>query len=374
MNFHLRQLYCEATMPYHDETIFWLGLKATLHFKDQTFLALLKAFGSPEQIYTTSAFKLRQVVSPEIAAEISQGVPKQRLCHILDWLEAPDNHLVTLGDAHYPQHLLEISTPPPVFFAKGDLARLKQPCIAIVGSRNASIQGEKNTLAFAHDLAQQGLCIVSGMALGIDGAAHRGAMSAQGGTIAVVSTGLDIVYPTRHRELAHQIVAQKGLMISEFPLGVSARPQHFPRRNRIISGLSLGVLVVEANLGSGSQITARFAAEQGREVFAIPGSIHSPLSKGCHQLIKQGAKLVDCTQDILEELHLQLPALAAPSVVSTANQAHPLLAFMSYDAMSLDELVQQTGLSSGEISAMLMVLELEGKVVSVVGGKYQRLA
>jgi DNA processing protein len=284
-----------------------------------------------------------------------------------------NNNLVTLADTEYPQALLEIADPPPFFYAKGRLDLLNQPGIAIVGSRNASVQGEKNAEAFARDLSLHGLCIVSGMALGIDGAAHRGALKAGGATIAVVGTGLDIVYPAKHRDLAHEI-AEHGLIISEFGLGTPSKPQNFPKRNRIISGLSLGCLVIEANLQSGSQITARLAAEQGREVFAIPGSIHSPMSKGCHQLIKQGAKLVDCIQDITDELKIG-PAMPVKADVSDelASQ-HPLLQVMGFDPMSLENLVQLTDLTVSEVSSMLMLLELEGSVASLAGGKYQKIS
>ena len=219
------------------------------------------------------------------------------------WLSLENNFLVTLADSHYPKALLEINDPPPVLYAKGKLGLLNQPSIAIVGSRNATTQGKENAEAFAKGLSSYGLCIVSGLALGIDGAAHRGALQANGSTIAVAATGLDIVYPSKHLDLAHQI-AKHGLLISEFSLGETSKPENFPRRNRLISGLSLGCLVVEASLQSGSQITARLSTEQGREVFVIPGSIHSPTSKGCHQLIKQGAKLVDNLQDIIEDLNL----------------------------------------------------------------------
>jgi DNA processing protein len=212
------------------------------------------------------------------------------------------------------------------------------------------------------------------MALGIDGAAHRGALKANGKTIAVVGTGLDIVYPAKHRDLAHQI-AEHGLIISEFALGTPSKPQNFPKRNRIISGLSLGCLVVEDNFQSGSQITARLAAEQGREVFAIPGSIHSPMSKGCHQLIKQGAKLVDCIQDILDELdiekNIQSLPIAHKSEESFKNNT--LLDFMGFEPISLENIVGQSGLTVSEVSSMLMLLELEGSVASLPGGKYQRL-
>ena len=244
---------------------------------------------------------MREVVEGGIASAIAQGVEEDKLVSALAWLAEPDNRLLTLADNEYPKTLLEISDPPPLLYVKGDISRLNQPCIAVVGSQNATPQGLNTAEAFSHALADAGWCVVSGMALGIDGAAHRGALVGSASTIAVVGTGLDIVYPARHRELAHEI-AQKGAMISEFPLGTAPISSNFPRRNRIISGLTRGVLVVEANRHSGSLITARLAGEQGREVFAIPGSIHSPLSKGCHLLIKQGAKLVDSIHDILEEL------------------------------------------------------------------------
>ena len=285
------------------EKLEWLSLSKIDGLDCQTFCQLLKTFGSPSEIYRKKFKELRAVVSEKIALEIGQGVDQTGLEDTLAWLAQANNHLVTLADADYPKALLEIADPPPLLYAKGNLALLNKLSIAIVGSRNASVQGEKNAEAFAQGLAEHGLCIVSGLALGIDGAAHRGALKAKGDTIAVVGTGLDMVYPAQHRDLAHQI-ASSGLIISEFPLGTLSKPQNFPRRNRLISGLSLGCLVVEANLKSGSQITARLSAEQGREVFAIPGSIHSPLAKGCHQLIKQGAKLVDSLQDIVEELNL----------------------------------------------------------------------
>ena len=300
----------------------WLSLSKIEGLGSQTFCQLLKTFGSPSEIYRKKFKELRAVVSEKIALEIGQGVDQIGLQDTLTWLAQANNHLVTLADPDYPKALLEIADPPPLLYAKGNLAILNKLSIAIVGSRNASVQGEKNAEAFAQGLAEHGLCIVSGLALGIDGAAHRGALKAKGDTIAVVGTGLDMVYPAQHRDLAHQI-AKSGLIISEFPLGTLSKPQNFPRRNRLISGLSLGCLVVEANLKSGSQITARLSAEQGREVFAIPGSIHSPLAKGCHQLIKQGAKLVDSLQDIVEELNLS-KAVSAPVAEenSPTNQDH----------------------------------------------------
>ncbi|PKO44543.1 MAG: DNA-protecting protein DprA [Betaproteobacteria bacterium HGW-Betaproteobacteria-22] len=359
----------------------WVSLSNISGVGSQTFYHLLKTFGSPENIYRASYNQLTEIVSAAIASEILRGPVQADIDTLTQWLISPDNHIVTLADAEYPKSLLEISDPPPFLFAKGDLRLLNLPSIAIVGSRNASVQGEKNAEAFARDLSAYGLCIISGLALGIDGAAHRGALSANGATIAVVGTGLDIVYPAKHRDLAHQI-AQRGLIISEFALGTPSKPQNFPKRNRIISGLSLGCLVVEANLQSGSQITARLAAEQGREIFAIPGSIHSPMSKGCHQLIKQGAKLVDCLQDITEELkfHTQNPAIAftadsQPMVATTTEDTgnHLLLNAMGFEAVDLEQLVAASGLTVSEVSSMLMLLELEGKVANLAGGQYQRI-
>ena len=285
-----------------DEKSLWLSLKKIPALGSAGIIQLLQKFGEPEHIYAASYSNLKSVVPESIASQIRNGPDLEAIRADLNWLAQDNNHLITLADEIYPKSLLEISDPPPMLFAKGDLSTLNLPSIGIVGSRNASTQGERNAENFAQALAESGLCIVSGMALGIDGAAHRGALKAdKGRTIAVVGTGLDIVYPSKHRDLAHKIASQ-GLMLSEFSIGTPSRPENFPQRNRIISGLSLGCLVVEANIQSGSLITAKFAIEQGREVFAIPGSIHSPVSKGCHLLIKQGAKLVDTTQDITDEL------------------------------------------------------------------------
>lgn len=354
-----------------DDAALWVSLSQIAGLGNQTYCQLLRGIGSPAAIYAASARQLGAFVSEPIAKLIRNGPDLDAAAPVLAWLQQPDNHLITLADSHYPQALLQIADPPPLIYAKGQLDILGMPAIAIVGSRNASAQGEKNAEDFAYALSQRGLCVVSGMALGIDGAAHRGALKANGATIAVVGTGLDIVYPARHRELAHQI-AERGIMLSEFPLGTPSRAQNFPRRNRLISGLSLGCLVIEANVQSGSLITARLAAEQGREVFAIPGSIHSPLSKGCHQLIKQGAKLVDHIQDIIDELGL-LTAVAPTTRNDEAAPVEPLLACMGYDPVSMETLVERSGLTSDSLSAMLLMLELENKVASLPGGRYQRI-
>ncbi len=348
---------------------YWIGLSFINGLGGETFRRLLTSFGLPEQIYATSVSALRQVVSHEIASQIAEGPDDAMVAPALAWLQLPGNHLITLADGSYPASLLEIPDPPPLLYVKGDLATLKKSIIGVVGSRNATPQGLKNAEIFSQALSEAGWCVASGLALGVDGAAHRGALRGTGSTVAVVGTGLDIVYPARHRELAHEI-SQRGAIVSEFPLGEPSRAGNFPRRNRIISGLSRGVLVVEANLESGSLITARLAVEQGREVFAIPGSIHSPLSKGCHRLIKQGAKLVDSIHDILEELG---SAPMSGSVGALAEPCHPLLEHMGYEIVAADALIQASGLTSDQVSAMLLTLELEGKVASLPGGRYQRI-
>ena len=361
----------------------WLALNQMPGLGNAGICQLLAKFGSPDGIFSASISQLREIVADEIARKINRGVDIEAITPTLDWLKKDNAHIVTLADSAYPKQLLEISNPPAVLYALGNLHWLNHPSIAMVGSRSATPQGEKNAEDFAMSLCNHGLCVVSGMALGIDGAAHRGALKASGqangATIAVVGTGLDIVYPARHRDLAHKI-AERGLIISEFPLGTPSKAQNFPRRNRLISGLSLGCLVVEANIDSGSLITARLSVEQGREVFAIPGSIHSPVSKGCHQLIKQGAKLVETTQDILEELKNLLPSNSPSGLTdylnsegSAPSDANTVLACMGFDAINFETLLTLTGLTTEALSSMLMVLELEGKVTVLAGGKYQRL-
>lgn len=357
-----------STSP--EEAALWVGLGLIEGLGGQGFRALLSRFGLPQQIFATPHTELSSVVPAAVARRIAAGPDSEATTSALAWFQIPGNHLLTLADPGYPQSLLEIPDPPPMLYCKGRLELLNTPTIAIVGSRNATPQGEKTAEAFAHSLSDSGYCIISGMALGIDGAAHRGALQGRSSTIAVVGTGLDIVYPARHRQLAHEI-AERGVMVSEFPLGTPSMAQNFPRRNRIISGISRGCLVVEANLQSGSLITARLAAEQGREVFAIPGSIHSPVSKGCHQLIKQGAKLVDSIHDIIEEVGEASPPCMAPTPDEMPNDQ--LLIAMGFDPIGTDALIARSGLTSEALSAMLLVLELEGKVASLPGGRYQRV-
>ncbi len=353
------------------ELALWVALCNIHGLGNQGVCQLLKTFGDPESVFAASGSQLRQLVSAAIADKISSGPDLTASEATLDWLQGEQNHLITLADADYPKALLEIPDPPPLLYAKGQTRWLNTPAIAVVGSRNSSPQGEKNAEDFSQALANHGYTIISGMALGIDGAAHRGALKANGATIAVVGTGLDIVYPSRHRELAHQI-AEHGLIISEFALGTPSMAQNFPRRNRIISGLATGCLVVEANVQSGSLITARLAAEQGREVFAIPGSIHSPVSKGCHLLIKQGAKLVDNIQDIVDELG----ATSRENIFTEPAEpleSNPLLDSMGFEPITMEALLERSGLTSDSLSAMLLMLELESRVASLPGGRYQRL-
>jgi DNA processing protein len=291
----------------------------------------------------------------------------------LEWASLPGHAIITLADEAYPRALLEIGDPPALLYAAGRSELLSCPALAIVGSRNASVQGERNAESFARALSDAGLAIVSGLALGIDAAAHRGGLAGACSTIAVLGTGIDVVYPRRNAELAAQIAA-RGLLVSEFPPGTEPVAQNFPRRNRLISGLARGCLVVEAALASGSLITARTAADQGREVFALPGSIHSPLSKGCHALIKSGAKLVESAEDVLAELGGFRPSGFATTIGQPLEPAEPLLLqHMGHDPVDVDLLCVRAGLSADQVSSELLRLELDGRVTSLPGGLYQRL-
>lgn len=355
------------------ELSLWVALSLIHGLGGESYRRLLQSFGEPEQIFTAGYPALEKVVRAPVARQISVGPDLDALTPTLKWLENPLNHIVTLADTDYPQALLEVPDPPPLLYVKGQRQYLNVPALAIVGSRNATPQGLANAERFARHLSNHGLCIVSGMALGIDGSAHRGGMQGQASSIAVVGTGLDIVYPARHRELAHEL-AQNGALVSEFPLGTASKAQNFPRRNRLISGLSRGCLVVEAALQSGSLITARLAAEQGREVFAIPGSIHSPMAKGCHYLIKQGAKLVDSAQDILDELGY--PAVVAsadiPVSIPPGKDEALLMQCLGFDPTGIDALVGCSGLTSDSVCAILLTMELAGYITSLPGGLYQR--
>ncbi|MBI5612270.1 MAG: DNA-protecting protein DprA [Gammaproteobacteria bacterium] len=359
----------------------WLALSRTPGLGGRDVVDLLARFGTLETILAARRAELAEVLpeKTQTVAAILAGIDTGQTDAELRWLEIPGNHLVTLDDADYPPLLREIADPPICLFVRGVRALLLQPQFAIVGSRNPTPGGRLNAEAFGEALARAGLVVTSGLAMGIDGCAHRAALAAGGATVAVAATGLDRVYPSDHHELAHRI-AEHGALVSESPLGTPPRRENFPQRNRLISGLSLGVLVVEAALKSGSLITARLAAEQGREVFAIPGSIHSPLARGCHRLIRQGAKLVETAQDILEELAPL--AQAAQERAGSGAGARPaglepalagLLDQLGYDPVAPDTLVERTGLTAEAVSSMLLQMELRGLIAACPGGRYQRI-
>jgi DNA processing protein len=364
-----------------DELAAWLRLLETPGVGRESARKLLRAFGSPEGVFRAAATAWRVIVSESVASALDasgQSLP-DLLARTLEWLQtAPQSRtIVALGDSDYPASLLETADPPLLLYAQGRVAQLNSPSLAIVGSRNPTRQGVDNARAFAAHLSQAGLTIVSGLALGIDAAAHEGALSGPSGTVAVVGTGLDQVYPKRNAKLAQRIVEQ-GLILSEYCLGTPPLPPNFPIRNRIIAGLTRGTLVVEAAVQSGSLITARLASEAGRDVYAIPGSIHSPQSRGCHALIKQGAKLVDTAQDILEELRLVGPgasgaATSAATAGSEPGAADPLLDALGYDPMGLEALVARTGWSAAQLSTKLLELELAGQVARLPGQLFQRI-
>jgi len=363
-----------------DELAAWLRLVETPKVGRESARKLLAAFGSPEAVIAASFDSHCQVVS-ESAARALMASPADfdaQLARTLAWLADTSGDagrtVIALGDPRYPPLLLDTADPPLLLYAQGCVDLLHADAIAIVGSRNPTPQGALNARDFARALGEAGWVVVSGLALGIDGAAHEGALAAAAGTIAVVGTGLDRVYPRRHLDLAHRI-ARDGLMLSEYALGTPALAAHFPQRNRLIAGLGRGTLVVEAALQSGSLITARLALEAGREVFAIPGSIHAPQSRGCHALIKQGAKLVESAGDVQDEL----PALGAArpraaAQLSEATPGDPLLAAMGYELMSLDALVARTGWSAHALNIRLLDLELSGQVARLPGQLFQRVA
>jgi len=361
-------------MPLDAELAAWLRLTLTPGLTGERMRRLLSAYGGPRAALSASAAALSRHVPESVAAEIKRGLADDAVDAVAAWLQEPANRIVTLADPHYPQQLLEVPDPPSLLYVKGDLDLLRRPALAIVGSRNASPQGVANAEAFARILSESGLTIISGLALGIDAAAHRGALAGCGSSIAVLGTGADIVYPARNRALAHEL-AERGTLLSEFPLGTRPLAGNFPRRNRIISGLALGCLVVEAAAESGSLITARLANEQGREVFAIPGSIHSPLAKGCHALIKQGAKLVESARDVLEELHwpAEAPSAHAPADPRTDARARHLLDTLGEEPCDRDTLAARSGFNAAEISVLLTQLELDGAVATLPGGMIQRI-
>jgi DNA processing protein len=367
--------------PGSEELRAWLQLLRTPGVGSRTFVRLLEACGSAGEVIRLPRRDLEALGLKGPSLDFLGARDWHRVDQDLLWLEQPGNHLVSLQEPNYPGLLREVCDPPPLLFVHGHPEVLSNPQLAIVGTRNPSPSGRETAREFARYLAGAGLTVTSGLALGIDGSAHQGALEA-GLTIAVTGTGLDRVYPSRNRDLAHRI-AEQGALVSEFPPGTPPAPENFPRRNRIISGLSLGTLVAEAALRSGSLITARLAGEQGREIFAIPGSIHNPMARGCHSLIRQGAKLVETAADILEELGPLLGGLASmaqPSLPGHQSagrlldaEYQELLEQMGFDPVPIDVLIQRTGLTADAVSSMLLLLELEGQVTSLSGGRYSRI-
>lgn len=356
----------------------WLRLTLIPGIGNAGQRSLLKAFGSPEAIFEASADALASVIGRELATQLLETATAEPVARALDWAADPQHALLPLGDPRYPTALLDLPDPPNLLYAKGNPARFNAPAIAVVGSRNATAGGLQTAERFSCALADRGYVIVSGLALGVDTAAHQGALSSasRGMTIAVIGTGIDRVYPARNQALAHRIIGEGGLILSEFPLGLGPQAHHFPRRNRLIAGLAKGVLVVEAALGSGSLITARLGAECGREVFAIPGSIHSPQSRGCHQLIRDGAKLVETANDVLEELGTSAVTGSPPTCKNSGPTPlldDPVLHALGGDPLTVDELATRSGLTADSLLAMLFELELSGHVAALPGGRFQRL-
>jgi DNA processing protein len=319
---------------------------------------LLEAFGNARAVFDAPC--------AQIDARV---VDEAHLARAMRWREDPGHHIVTWDSASYPALLREIADPPLVLYVKGDTAHLNRPAVAIVGSRNATAQGRSDAFEFARALSQAGLCIVSGMALGIDASAHEGGLAGASSSIAVLGTGIDRIYPQRNRALAERL-ERAGCLVSDFALGTAPLPGNFPARNRLISGLARGVLVVEAAPQSGSLVTAKSALEQGREVFAMPGSIHSPLAKGCHQLIREGAKITECVEDILEELGMESQRLPVRDTLRARRD--PVLEAMGFAPISLEQLAAASGLGVAKIAESLTRLEIEGRIAILAGGLFQR--
>ena len=352
----------------------WATLALSPGVGPQRFLQLIQRFGSASAALAARPAQLEGILERDIAAQLGGDLAKEAASAALHWAEGDNCQLVTLLDDDYPTQLAEAGAAPPLLFARSRRALLAAPMLAIVGSRNSTPQGDEHARSFARNLAANGYSIVSGLAEGIDAAAHEGALTQAASTIAVIGTGIDRVYPARNRVLAHQI-AEQGLILSEFPLGAPPVAQHFPRRNRIIAGLARGCLVVEATPQSGSLITARLALEAGREVMAIPGSILNPQARGCHRLIKDGAKLVETVDDVLDEVgRITAPAPRTPQTNKGSGSIHTdgILQAMGFDPVDVDTLAGRLGLTPGEVYAMLLELEIQGHVDSMTGGRYQR--
>ena len=361
----------ELPFPIKDDPLAWLRLTLVPGITPARQQALLRAFGTPEEVLASPSSQVAAVADHDVARRLAAGPDSALLEATLRWLQAEGHHLLVMGDAAYPRLFCEIPDPPTVVYAIGHTEFLNVPSIAIVGSRNATPQGVRDAAAFARALSDAGLCVVSGLALGIDASAHAGGLAGRSSTVAVMGTGADRIYPARNRALAHDIAA-RGCLLTEFPLGIGPVAGNFPRRNRLISGLARGVLVVEAADQSGSFITARLAAEQGRDVFAIPGSIHSPLAKGCHILIKEGAILVDDARDVLVELGMA-PVERAAAKQPAPETADPLLDAMGFAPVTVDQIALLTGEEAPRISAHLSRLEVDGRIEALAGGRYQRL-
>ena len=367
----------------------WLRLQHSLHIGVSTARKLLASFGDLETALKASNATLAACGIAKPALEGLAEQPDERAMDAdLLWASQPGNHIIPFISERYPSRLRSINDAPLLLYVRGDPDVLQTPQLAMVGSRNPTKSGASTAGQFAKHIAASGITITSGLALGIDAASHEGALSANGLTIAVAATGMDRIYPSRHRELAERVV-EEGAIVSEFPVGTTARSAYFPRRNRIISGLSIGTLVVEAAVRSGSLTTARHAVEQGREVFAIPGSIHNPMARGCHQLIKQGAKLIELAEEILEELAPQLVEsrqfmLKIPPqkdnqkphqnpIVETLDDSYQtLLACIDYEPQAIDILIENSGFQAAEVSSMLLMLELNGQVIRTDGGQYSK--
>jgi DNA processing protein len=363
-----------------DSLIDWLTLYHAPGIGPASFHKLLEKFRDPAEILNADTGQLHQLGLTDSSISALRQPDNRTIERDLEWQAKAGNRIMTCRDPDYPALLQEISDPPPLLYIHGNVQILQEPQLAMVGSRNPTAAGRQTAIDFARHLSAAGLVITSGLALGIDAAGHQGALDAGAPTIAVMGTGLDRVYPARNRDLARQI-AGVGALVSEFPPGTPPRAEHFPRRNRIISGLSLGTLVVEAAIRSGSLISARYALEQGREVFAIPGSIHNPLARGCHHLIRQGAKLVETAQDIMDELGTLATAFDFTAAPATDQDTLPqlsddyaqLLESIGFENTSIDMLVKTTHLTPAEVSSMLLQLEMNGYIAANHGGFYNRL-
>ncbi|MCL7751183.1 DNA-processing protein DprA [Guyparkeria hydrothermalis] len=372
--------------PGNDDTTALIELLATPGMGPKRLALLLTHFSTPTAALDAPRREWHHAGLPEGVTQARADAEK--VAAITDWLAADaTHHLIARGDPHFPAALEDLPDAPAALFARGRVAALSEPQIAMVGSRTPTTGGRQNARAFARHLAAQGLVITSGLALGVDGEAHRGALDVNGITIAVLGSGIDRLYPPEHASLADEIVAGGGVILSEWLPGTEPRRGHFPRRNRLISGLACGVLVVEASVKSGSLITARLAGEQGRDVFAIPGSIHNPLARGCHHLIREGAKLVETGQDVLEELaptlrrQLEATATATEESAGPGPEAPPsprdpeqqrILELLGHDPQPADTLIEASGLTAGEVSSILLMLELAGEVSTLPGGLYVR--